>query len=248
MKNVEILNAMPKRIAKIALLILAMTLMFVLAGQVQAQQFVNIPALSFTMPSGGGNPLPQVLMVASTGANFNYTASTTTSQGGNWLSVSPGGNCCFTPEVESVFVANAGALAVGSYHGQVTFKSNDGTKTLNVPVTLTVEATNTAFFDSVPSQLSFSPKKNGTTPPAQTLQIRNGGTGTANWTLTTSTADGGNWLTVSASTRAAPLEAPAGTRLRPLPRGGTLAGRFDGQLLFHSSTGDVTVPVSVTDR
>ena len=233
-----------KRTAAPALL--AIVFLFTLTGVLHAQQFEAIPPLNFEMPLGGGNPLPQILVVASTSTNFNYTASTSTSQGGNWLSVSPGGNCCTTPSVETVSISNTSGLTVGTYSGQVTFKSNDGTNTLNVPVTLTVAATNTAFFDSVPSQLSFSMLTSGTAPPAQIFPIRNGGTGKLKWTLTASTADGGKWLKVSANSGTAPSEVTASITLGKLPGGGTVAGRFDGQLLFHSSTGDVTVPVSVT--
>ena len=36
-----------------------------------AQNFYNVPALSFTMVVGGANPLPQVVGVASTGTQFS---------------------------------------------------------------------------------------------------------------------------------------------------------------------------------
>ena len=36
-----------------------------------AQNFYNVPALSFTMAVGGANPLPQVVGVASTGRSFS---------------------------------------------------------------------------------------------------------------------------------------------------------------------------------
>jgi Viral BACON domain len=216
-----------------------------LVAGAQAQQFQNIPALKFTMPLASGNPLPQVVAVASRGANFKYSASASTTSGGNWLTVSPAGCCVATPTVETVSVVNTASLAVGSYNGQITFQSQDLTRKLVVPVTLMVEAKNTAFFDSVPGQLSFAMKRSGTLAP-QTFQIRNGGAGTLNWTLTTSTSDGGNWLTASATSGTAPSLVTIGVNTGSLPGGGATTGNFGGQAQLHSAQGDVTVPISVT--
>ena len=48
-----------------------------------AQTFASVPALSFTKAFAGANPLPQNLMIASTGSNFNYIAAASTSTGGS---------------------------------------------------------------------------------------------------------------------------------------------------------------------
>ncbi len=78
----------------VVFVVLAMTW----GGSADAQTFANIPALSFTKPFGGANPLPQTLTVGSTGAAFTYSVATTTTTGGSWLQVSPaGGGCCTTP-------------------------------------------------------------------------------------------------------------------------------------------------------
>src|SRR5450755_220422 len=50
-----------------------------------AQTFANIPALSFTTAVGGANSLPQVIAVTSTGAQMNFSVTTSTTTGGNWL-------------------------------------------------------------------------------------------------------------------------------------------------------------------
>src|SRR5436305_9140299 len=61
--------------------------------------FYNIPSLAFTAVANGPNPLPQVVTVASTGVNMNFTATPSTFSGGNWLTTTPTGiNCCVTPD------------------------------------------------------------------------------------------------------------------------------------------------------
>jgi hypothetical protein len=40
-----------------------------------AQNFYNVPALSFTTVGGGANPLPQVVGIASTGTQFLFSVT-----------------------------------------------------------------------------------------------------------------------------------------------------------------------------
>ena len=125
-------------------------------------------------------------------------------------------------------------------------KSTNGIISMTVPVTLTVEAAAGTFFDNMPGQLSYSLKTGGTTITSQDIEIRNGGVGALNWTLTKSTTDGGNWLTVSATSGAAPSPLTVGVTVGNLPGGGLVAGNFIGQLVFsQGSGGSVTIPVSV---
>src|SRR5262249_17576203 len=177
---------------------------------------------------------------------FQYTSAASTAQGGNWLLLSQSGCCGATPGTEIVSVVNAGSLAAGTYNGQVVFTSRDDKHALTVPVTLTVESATSTFFDSLPGALSFSMKTSAISPPGQTFTVRNGGSGKLSWTLSTSTADGGNWITTSANSGTAPSEVTVGINPSKLPSGGALAGTFDGQLVFHTSGDTVTVPISVT--
>src|SRR5260370_42377263 len=89
---------------------------------VDGQTFYNIPALSFTAVANGANPLPQVVTVASTGAQMFFSATPSTFSGGNWLTASPTGtDCCATPEAITVCVnvAFPSALSSGSHVGEV---------------------------------------------------------------------------------------------------------------------------------
>jgi hypothetical protein len=209
-----------------------------------AQSFEAIAPLVFTMPVGSPGPLPQLVTVATTGKNFDIVWTASTNSGGNWLAPSPGGNA--TPQPITVSVVKVTSLAAGTYTGQITFQQWQGSLTMTVPVTLIVEGSGTSFFDALPGGLSFSMKTGGKNPPAQIFQIRNGGSGTLNWTVSASTADGGGWLGLSSSGDKAPANETVSINASDLPGGGATPGTFDGQLLFQSGGDSVTVPVTVT--
>ncbi|PYX67046.1 MAG: hypothetical protein DMG74_01730, partial [Acidobacteria bacterium] len=82
--------------------------------------FTQINPLNFTMPFGGANSLAQVINIATNNNSaIRYGASVATAKGGNWLSISPGGNgCCFAPLAHSVSV-NASSLPAGAYTGEI---------------------------------------------------------------------------------------------------------------------------------
>ena len=211
-----------------------------------AQTFASVPALSFTKAFAGANPLPQNLMIASTGSNFNYIAAASTSTGGAWLTIYPAGGVLTTASAVTVSVNAAASLAAGTYTGQIVFSSYPTpTITMTVPVSLIVAPTGAAFFDDTAGQLTFSLTPGGN-PPSQNIQIRNGAAGTLNWAGTSSTADGGNWLEVSATAGTAPSTVTVSVVPASLPGGGAAAGTFVGQLAFQTAGSAVTVPVSVT--
>ena len=160
--------------------------------------FRQLNPINFTKPLSGSNPLPQVLNVASTGAALAFDAVAVTANGGAWLTITSCGSWCTTPEAITVTANPAVTLAAGNYSGEVLFTVH-GSRTISmtVPVTLTIAASTATFFDSLAGQLSFSMLTAGNSPPCQSVQIRNGGSGTLTWSAKASTADGGAWLTVS---------------------------------------------------
>jgi hypothetical protein len=220
---------------------------FALVAPLHAQNFQNVAALKFTKAFAGAEPLPQVLTIAySNQTTVRFSVTVSTSSGGSWLSTSPTGNaCCFTPLAVSV-VVTAGSLPAGTYSGQVVITnfSNSNIK-MTIPVTLTVAASGATFFDDLPGKLSFSFRTSGVAT-SQTIQIRNAGAGTLNWTLTKSTATGANWISVSATSGAAPSTITVGITKSALPGGGATAGTFVGQLLLQTSGDSVSIPVAVT--
>ncbi len=211
-----------------------------------AQSFYNVPALSFTKTFGGANPLPQVLTAASDGVQFNCDATATTNTGGSWLQISPASGVYGTPAAWVVSVNPSASLAAGTYTGQVVIKQYpSGVPTMTVPVNLVITAAGTPFFDDMAGQVSFSLATGGA-PPAQAIQIRNGASNTLNWIATAATADGGGWLTISATSGKAPSTVSVGLVPSALPGGGSIAGTWVGLITFQSTSSTVTVPVRVS--
>lgn len=208
------------------------------------QGFEQVNGLSFTMPQGGANPLPQNVTIASIGAAMGFSVSYSTATGGNWLTVSPSGNCCVTPRALVATVNAPVTMPAGTYTAQIVAYS--GATSLTIPVTLTVAAAATTFFDNMPGQLSFTLTPGGGAPAPQVFQVRNRGTGTLNWNVKATTFDGGSWMTVTPTSGTAPSLVTVGIVPANLPNGGLVAGVFTGQLLFEMGGGSsYTVPVSV---
>ena len=100
--------------------------------------------LSFSVSGGGVAPAAQTLAIASSGAAVSFTASASTSSGGNWLAVSPSSGT--TPASLSVSIALTN-LAAGTYQGAVTLSSTSASS-LAIGVTLTVTGANAPVISS----------------------------------------------------------------------------------------------------
>jgi hypothetical protein len=214
--------------------------------QVGDNVFRQVNPISFTMPASGASPLPQFITIASTGTDFAFDSATSNGNGGTWLQVTSCGSYCTTPEVITLTPKPSASLAAGIYTAEVTFTAH-GTRALvmTVPVTLTVAQSSTAFFDNLPGQVSFSMVPGTSNPPLQSMQIRNEGSGTLSWTGSTSTADGGKWLTLSALSGTAPSTVSVSVKTQNLPGGGLVAGTYIGSLSFQATGNSITIPVSV---
>jgi hypothetical protein len=220
---------------------------------VGASVMSQVNSLSFTKAFGGANPLPQVITMTSTGtAAVSFSSVVSTATGGSWLSItSPNLVTGYyegtTPSTVQVVVNPSVALAAGTYTGQIVFTNNSTlAQAITVGVTMTIAASGTAFFDNVPGAMNFSLQTAVGVPPPQTVQIRNAGAGSMPWTLTTSTADTGAWLKVSAATGTAPSLVTVTVSPQNLPNQGLIAGTFTGELVFQTSGSSVTIPISVS--
>ncbi len=212
---------------------------------VGADVFNQVNPVAFTKVFAGADPLPQTLTIASTAAAFSVGISVQNATGGNWLSVAPSGCCYASPRVITATVTTAPTMPVGTYTAQIIVTSQSVNENLTIPVTLTVAPASQAFFDNVPGQMSFSMLTGGTSITTQDIQIRNAGTGTLGWRAGATTADGGNWLNLSATTGTAPSSVTVSVSVADLPSAGLIAGTFIGELVFQADGSSVTVPVSV---
>src|SRR5208282_3293546 len=137
----------------------------------------------------------------------------------------------------------ASGLAAGTYQGQIKFTDESNSTTMTVAVTLTVAQTSAAFFDNLPGGLTFFLKPGSTTPTPQPFQIRDAGTATLSWTLSTSTASSNNWLTASATSGTAPATVSIGINTANLPSG---AGTYVGEVVLSTTGDSTTIPVTIT--
>jgi hypothetical protein len=130
------------------------------------------------------NPSSQGLTLQNTGGQpLDWTASVTTSSGGNWLSLSAlnGSLAAGSSEALSVSVSSLG-LSTGTYNGSLIF-SYGGTTLTPVTVSLAVSPPPTAGLAVQPGGLTFNAIL-GQNPASQSFLITNTGNATLNWGIT----------------------------------------------------------------
>src|SRR5262249_38960190 len=103
----------------------------------QACIIANPVGLGFTATQGQGNPGAQAIAVGNRGGSGDWSASISTTDGANWLSINQAHGTLkanATGNV-SIMVASAG-LQIGTYTGQVTFKLGSSSAIVNVFFTI----------------------------------------------------------------------------------------------------------------
>jgi uncharacterized protein (TIGR03437 family) len=98
---------------------------------------VNPTSLTFSGVATGSNPATQTIQVSDAlGGFINWSASRTTTSGGNWLSLAPSSGDQTTPLIVAV---NIQGMAAGTYIGNVQISAPGANGTpKDVPVTLTL--------------------------------------------------------------------------------------------------------------
>lgn len=134
------------------------------------------------------NPAIQVITVQNTGGQpLDWTASTGTATGGNWLNVSDtSGHLEANSQQTMTVSANSAGLSVGSYQGSLTFSYAGGTPAIQVLVTLSVSPPPVPAIAVKPGTLAFSTIQ-GTNPGPQTFTITDTGNAPLNWAITEDT-------------------------------------------------------------
>ncbi len=192
-------------------------------------------SLTFNYQVGGALPGAQNITPMSTGAPISYTVAATTATGGSWLSAVGGGA---TPTLTAVSV-NPATLATGTYTGAITFTaSGAGNSPQQVPVTLTV--TNNPLLEASPNPVTFLYQIGKTPPASQSIALSSSTGDILNYTVTDSTASGGNWLSVT------PLSGATGTMLTvSATTFGLAAGTYTGSIkITATNPSGVAVPNS----
>jgi hypothetical protein len=156
-----------------------------------------------------------------------WSATITTSSGGNWLSIGPSKG--MTP-ANPVVTVNSTGLKPGVYSGSILFNWPGGTQ--NLPVTFTVGQATAPIVAAVPSTIALSGVIGQTVPLTQTVTITNPGGGTLAWHASAVTTTGGAWLGISLATGTIP---PHLSNLM------TVTGTVLGTLTAGTYTGSVTI-------
>jgi uncharacterized protein (TIGR03437 family) len=193
---------------------------------------VSPNTLAFQQASGSGSQ--KTIAVFSSFGMSKFSASASTSGGGNWLGVTPrNGDAPGSLDVS----VNAAGLPVGSYNGTVTVSpvgGAGGPQVIQVMLAVTASPALTASTTS----LSFSAEIGGAPPAAQTINL--GSTGAAvPFIASLSTTSGGQWLRVASVTGTA----PGGLNISTDPKG--LAPGFYSGIVTITPTNSASVPLNV---
>jgi uncharacterized protein (TIGR03437 family) len=198
--------------------------------------------MSFQAQAGGAPTAPQQLTID--GPVSGVAFSITVSSGANWLVVGTGGN---TPRLVSV-EADPSNLTQGTYQATLTI-----TAALATPVTSTVQVTFQVGAGAKPTlaadrtALSFTFPDQPATTGTQIVRISNAGTGSLEFSASTQTATGGNWLSVGRAAGKVTPQAPATVAVIANPSG-LGAGTYTGSVTIASSTTgtNIVIPVHLT--
>ena len=199
--------------------------------------------LNFVGQVGGSNPSGQALLVnypSGITTPPTWKVNVSTSSGGNWLSVSPqSGQGSGTLTV----TVNISGLAAGSFSGNVTVIDAAGSTATAI---ITLQNILPPAIALTPTTLSFSGQSGGPNPAPQTTLVTNPGGGGApgSWTVTVSTANGGNWLSASPSSSAGIGQVTVSVNIAGLA-GGTYNGTVTvSQAGVGSAVANVTLQLS----
>ena len=159
----------------------------------------NQLAFSFAKQSAPANQAFRVLNNG--GGNLVFGASTTTVNGGPWLSVSSSGGSATSAQSASIIAtADPTGLAPGTYAGAIGVKDMNGSDTKSVAVTMTISKTPQTMVLSQ-TGLTFVGVQNGGEIPSQTFEVINSGQGDMDWSVSPKPLGSGtNWLVVTPST------------------------------------------------
>jgi uncharacterized protein (TIGR03437 family) len=151
----------------------------------------------------------------------------------SWLSAAIGANGTVTVS------AGSAALAAGSYTGSVVITGSGATGSpITIPVTLTVVPAQSLAVS--PSSLTFNYVLNASAPAAQTATLTSSG-GSAPFTITTKTADGGTWLQVTPTSGTTPA-----TLAFSIVTTGLAAGNYSATVTIASTSATQTATLMVS--
>ena len=216
---------------------------FTVASSKSQSLGINVPSISFTATQGS-SPVVQSFQITNTGSGSLPFTATIASRGGSWLSLSAQSGTA-TPAIPASLsvTATPGSLAPGTYNGAITIAGAGSSVT--VLVTLSISAPSGTLLTSQ-NALTFNAVSQGGIPLPQSFGILNTGQGSLNWTASSTTLSGGNWLQLSSTSGA--VQRPfldVSTMSASVNPAGLAMGTYYGKIQI-ASTGAVNSPQSLT--
>ncbi|MBI4910244.1 MAG: hypothetical protein HY820_41885 [Acidobacteria bacterium] len=195
---------------------------------------VTPTAVNLVAAPGSTQAATQSLSINTGNAFAPFTATASTTTGGNWLSVSPAsGNAPASITVS----ANPTGLGQAVYNGSVSVNVS-GIGVVTIPVTFTIAATPT--MSANPSTLSFDYSLGSSAPAAQSVAVATSGINLS-YIVTFTTTTGGNWLSVTPTSGTTPSS--FSVQASPL---NLAPGTYTGQITITSSASNNPILLPVT--
>lgn len=190
----------------------------------QGNLTVTPSSMVFNYTVGASFPTPQSIFVNSTGAPASFNVTTNAS----WLTVSA--SSYVTPAAVQVSVFPGPGLTPGFYTGTVFINPTYGGGTQqSVAVTLTVSSAGILL--ATPNALTFVYQSGQPYPSPQTVSVVNSSGANTGFTVTTTTASGGAWLSCSPCSASTPAGIVISTN--PVNLG---PGTYSGTVSFLQTT------------
>ena len=212
----------------------------------QAVMQLTPALLSFSGVDGGANPASQGVTLSNPGVQpFQWSASTTTNDGANWLSVSPqSGSVAAQGGSQPVQIGvNISSLLPGVYNGTVTFTSQGTQPVQDSPQTLLVTLTilPQCALQITPGDLTISGVYLQPAPAPTLINVgtTQGCSAPLQWSASSATTNGGQWLSIGASSGVTPTSLAVKVNVT-----GLTPGTYNGQVTFTTSAGTATLPVT----
>lgn len=203
--------------------------------------------LAFTGNDGGTDPPAQVVTVSDPGPQPLYWGVTSSaSDPGNWLSISPQGGGTPSHGSQPVQVSvSLNALLPGVYTGWITFTNQGQDAVIDSPqaifVSLTVVPQCTVQVQ--PGALAFTGAyaQPGALSQAINIGMSQSCAAPLHWNASLTTNNGGSWLSMSKASGVT----PAASQVFAQPAG-LGPGTYTGAVVFNAGAGTQTVPVTLT--
>ena len=217
------------------------------APPVPGKLAVSNQSLAISVTQGSPGSTTQLNVTNQGGGSIPFTASASTTTGGNWLQVSPA-SATATPNAPALvtITATPGNLAPGVYQGTVTMSSAATGENIPVAVTLAISSAQQKIQLSQ-NGLTFTAVAQGGSPLPQTFGILNTGQGSMSWSAASSTLSGGpGWLSIdkTSGSVAAPYT-DVSVVTASINTAGLAAGQYYGQIQVKAA-GAANSPQSVS--